>query len=164
MAKIKKTPGPTRAQLEADKTVYAIKNGGWLENYLGHGKNYDPVEKDAERVTIELIPAQAEYYVSSGQIEPIPGETKGYPVDSKTGEALELSAEERVKIQEQPSLKASGGDALTAEGQGAGAATAEEVAGDQAPQASLVEEPADATTGLASVGSDPGKARRGFKV
>jgi hypothetical protein len=149
MAKIKKTPGLTRAQLEENKTVYTIKGGGWLENYLGHGKNYKPVEEGAERVTIELIPAQAEYYVSSGQIEPIPGETKGYPVDGTTGEALELSAEERAKIEASPSF-----------GQGQ---SAEEVAGDQAPQASLVEEPADATTGLSTIGSDPGKARRSVK-
>lgn len=149
MAKIKKTSGPTRAQLEENKTVYAVKNGGWLENYLGHGKTYEPVKEGAERATIELIPAQAEYYITSGQIEPIPGETKGYPADGVTGEALELSAEERAKIEASPNL-----------GQGQ---SAEEVADDQKPQASLVEEPADATTGLATIGSDPGKSRRSGK-
>lgn len=157
MAKIKKTPGPTRAQLEEHKTVYAIKGGGWLENYLGNAQSYEPVGEGAERVTIELIPAQAQYYITSGQIEPIPGETKGYPADGETGEALELSAEERAKIEAAPGIGDGTGE-LTL-----GQTPAEEVAADQAPQASLVEEPADATTGLATIGSDPGKSRRSGK-
>lgn len=99
----KRAPTLSRAQLDEHKTKYAVTGGGWIENYLGHGEHYDAHEGGDKR-TVELLPVQAEYYLGSGQIEPIPGETKGYPVDAQTGKQLDLDAETRARIEAAPSI------------------------------------------------------------
>lgn len=79
---------------------YAVLAEGWLTNARGHGAHYVPAGEGEEPVTIEMGEVQAEYLLGTGQIGPIPGETKGYPADAETGKALDLTAEERARMPE----------------------------------------------------------------
>jgi hypothetical protein len=144
MAKAKHIPSLNRVELDKHKTTYAVGSGGWIENYLGHGQHYDAQNEGKTDVTVELLPVQAEYYLSSGQIRPIPGQTKGYPSDAETGEAIELDAETRARIEAAPGIGQAGDGVENALGQGQTSEPAVEVAHDQA--ASLVEESASAET------------------
>lgn len=140
----KQAPTLSRAQLDAHKTKYAVTGGGWIENYLGHGEHYD-AHTDGDKRTVELLPVQAEYYLGSGQIEPIPGETKGYPCDAQTGAVIDLDADARARIQEAPSIGSltTGEPNVLGESQGS-SESALEVA--ETSTASTVEEPAGVDT------------------
>ena len=90
--------------------TYTVLAEGWLTNARGHGAHYVPAAEGEKPVTIELLPAQAEYLIASGQIgdpdapkaEPapatVPGETPGHPADAVTGEALALTDAERDRL------------------------------------------------------------------
>jgi hypothetical protein len=100
-----------------DLTVYAVVKESWMTDGRGRSALYSPAKENEEHATIELTPLQAEYLLSSGQIKPIPGETKGYPADAQTGEAIELDAETRARIEAGPSLGEGSGEAVLGEGQ-----------------------------------------------
>jgi hypothetical protein len=141
---VKKTASLNRAELDAHKTVYAVTGGGWIENYLGHGQQYDKHE-DGDKRTVELLPVQAEYYLNAGQIEPIPGQTKGYPTDAQTGEPINLDAESRARVEAAPGIGQTGDSAANALGTGQPSAESALEVAEQLP-ASTVEEPASAET------------------
>lgn len=79
---------------------YAVLAEGWLTNARGHGAHYVPAAEGERPVTIEMGETQAEYLLASGQIGPIPGETKGHPADAETGKPLDLTVEERARLPE----------------------------------------------------------------
>lgn len=87
-----------------DLTPYAVKTESWITDGRGHSSLRTPAAEGEDAVTVDLHPRQAQYLISAGQVEPIPGLTKGYPVDSQTGELLDLSADQRRAVEDGPSL------------------------------------------------------------
>lgn len=83
-------------------TKYRVIATSWMRDAHGSSKLYE-YDKENDQ-TIELFPEQAQYLITSGQVEPMLGETKGHPADAETGKALDLSSEERAAIQAQPDL------------------------------------------------------------
>lgn len=91
-----------------EKTLYRIHEGANLTAFPRGTKVGDIVsltesealyERDMGRISV----------VTLGSDDPVPGETKGYPADAETGKAIELSDEERNRIQAGPDLGASEG-------------------------------------------------------
>lgn len=87
-----------------DLTKYEVVGESWITDGRGHSALRSPAAEGEEKVTVDLHPAQAEYLITSGQVRPIPGETRGYPADAVSGEPLKLSDEERRAVQDLPPL------------------------------------------------------------